>query len=260
MKQQRRIYYSAAQQSEIWNRWQAGEPMCAIGPVWPGVLFCFSVISPTGGIRPPDPRRFKPTLSLSERKEISQWLSMRRSLRSIALPGTICVTQAVKSIVMAVRTVIGLPGPIGLSGIGRGVPSFAIWLAVHSWAGRYRPGCGGNGHRSKSPVGSSAHIERHSRYVMLVEVANKDTESVVSALIKQSLRLPSELYRSLTWDRDEELADHQRLTLATEVKVYFCDPRSPWQRGQTKTPTDCCDNIFRVTPTYPLIARPSSSP
>ena len=64
---------------------------------------------------------------------------------------------------------------------------------------------------------------------MLVKVANKDTESVVSALIKQSLRLPSELYRSLTWDRGKELADHQRLTLATEVKVYFCDPRSPWQ-------------------------------
>jgi len=57
---------------------------------------------------------------------------------------------------------------------------------------------------------------------MLVKVANKDTESVVSALIKQSQRLPSELYRSLTWDRGKELADHQRLTLATEVEVYFC--------------------------------------
>src|SRR6476661_3285245 len=69
---------------------------------------------------------------------------------------------------------------------------------------------------------------------MLVKVANKDTESVVSALIKQSQRLPSELYRSLTWDRGKELADHQRLTLATEVDVYFCDPRSPWQRGSNK--------------------------
>src|SRR5258705_9732809 len=69
---------------------------------------------------------------------------------------------------------------------------------------------------------------------MLVKVANKDTDSVVSALIKQSLRLPSELYRSLTWDRGKELADHQRLTLATEVEVYFCDPRSPWQRGSNE--------------------------
>jgi IS30 family transposase len=77
-------------------------------------------------------------------------------------------------------------------------------------------------------------IGRHSRYVMLVKVANKDTESVVSALIKQSQRLPGELYRSLTWDRGKELADHQRLTLATEVEVYFCDPRSPWQRGSNE--------------------------
>jgi IS30 family transposase len=68
---------------------------------------------------------------------------------------------------------------------------------------------------------------------MLVKVANKDTESVVSALIKQSQRLPSELYRSLTWDRGKELADHQRLTLATDVEVCFCDdPRSPWQRSR----------------------------
>jgi IS30 family transposase len=77
-------------------------------------------------------------------------------------------------------------------------------------------------------------VERHSRYVKLVKVTNKDTESVVSALIKQSQRLPSELYRSLTWDRGKELADHQRLTLATEVEVYFCDPRSPWQRGSNE--------------------------
>jgi IS30 family transposase len=67
--------------------------------------------------------------------------------------------------------------------------------------------------------------------VILVKVANKDTNSVVSALIKQARKLPRELYRSLTWDRGKELADHRRFTLATEVEVYFCDPRSPWQRG-----------------------------
>ena len=67
--------------------------------------------------------------------------------------------------------------------------------------------------------------------MILVKVANKDIQSVVSALIKQSHRLPTELYRSLTWDRGKELADHQRLTLATQVAVYFCDPQSPWQRG-----------------------------
>lgn len=74
-------------------------------------------------------------------------------------------------------------------------------------------------------------VERQSRYVILVKVANKDTGSVVSALIKQARKLPRELYQSLTWDRGKELADHRRFTLATDVEVYFCDPRSPWQRG-----------------------------
>jgi IS30 family transposase len=77
-------------------------------------------------------------------------------------------------------------------------------------------------------------VERHSRYVMLVKVKNKDTESVVSALIKQSKKLPSELYKSLTWDRGKELADHQRFTMATDIKIYFCDPSSPWQRGSNE--------------------------
>ena len=74
-------------------------------------------------------------------------------------------------------------------------------------------------------------VERHSRYVMLVNVAHKDTKSVISALIKQSQKLPRELYKSLTWDRGKELADHKRFTMATNVDVYFCDPQSPWQRG-----------------------------
>jgi IS30 family transposase len=81
---------------------------------------------------------------------------------------------------------------------------------------------------------STSLVERHSRYVMLAKVKNKDTESVVSALIKQSKRLPGELYKSLTWDGGKELADHQRFTLATDIKVYFCDPSSPWQRGSNE--------------------------
>jgi IS30 family transposase len=77
-------------------------------------------------------------------------------------------------------------------------------------------------------------VERHSRYVMLAKVANKDTQSVISALIKQSHKLPRELYKSLTWDRGKELADHKRFTLATDIDVYFCDPQSPWQRGSNE--------------------------
>ena len=77
-------------------------------------------------------------------------------------------------------------------------------------------------------------VERHSRYVMIVKVKNKDTECVVSALIKQSKKLPNELYKSLTWDRGKELADHKRFTLKTNINVYFCDPSSPWQRGSNE--------------------------
>jgi IS30 family transposase len=77
-------------------------------------------------------------------------------------------------------------------------------------------------------------VERHSRYVMLAKVENKDTESVVSALIKQARKLPSEIYKSLTWDRGHEMTDHHRFTLATNIDVYFCDPQSPWQRGSNE--------------------------
>jgi len=77
-------------------------------------------------------------------------------------------------------------------------------------------------------------VERHTRYVMLAKVANKETQTVVSALIRQAKKLPTELYKSLTWDRGKELADHRRFTLATNIDVYFCDPQSPWQRGSNE--------------------------
>ena len=77
-------------------------------------------------------------------------------------------------------------------------------------------------------------VERHTRYVMLVKVTSKDTQTVVSALTKHAKKLPTELYKSLTWDRGKELAAHQQFTLATDIDVYFCDPQSPWQRGSNE--------------------------
>lgn len=74
-------------------------------------------------------------------------------------------------------------------------------------------------------------VERKTRYVMLVKVDGKDSETVVNALIKSARRLPRELYQSLTWDRGKEMAAHRRFTLATDIQVYFCDPHHPWQRG-----------------------------
>lgn len=77
-------------------------------------------------------------------------------------------------------------------------------------------------------------VERHSRNVMLARVPNKDTASVVAALIKQSKKLPRELCKSLTWDRGKEMAGHQQFTIATDTEVYFYDPHSPWQRGSNE--------------------------
>jgi IS30 family transposase len=77
-------------------------------------------------------------------------------------------------------------------------------------------------------------VERHTRYVMLAKVDAKDTETVINALINHAHKLPRELYKSLTWDRGKEMADHKRFTLATDIKVYFCDPQNPWQRGSNE--------------------------
>jgi len=86
--------------------------------------------------------------------------------------------------------------------------------------------------------GNNSHIatlvERHTRFAMLIKVPSKDTASVVGALAKHVRSLPAELRRSLTWDRGKEMADHKAFTIATDVKVYFCDPRSPWQRGSNE--------------------------
>jgi len=77
-------------------------------------------------------------------------------------------------------------------------------------------------------------VERHSRFVALVRVPSKDTTAVVAALSRHVRKLPASLWRSLTWDRGLEMAQHKSFTVATNVKVYFCDPQSPWQRGSNE--------------------------
>jgi IS30 family transposase len=77
-------------------------------------------------------------------------------------------------------------------------------------------------------------VERHSRFTMLVKLKRKDSATVVAALAQQIGKLPEELRRSLTWDQGSEMARHKSFTVATDVQVYFCDPRSPWQRGSNE--------------------------
>ena len=69
---------------------------------------------------------------------------------------------------------------------------------------------------------------------MLAKLKDKNSSTIISALIKQSKKLPKELYKSLTWDRGTEMAGHQKFTIATNIEVYFCDPASPWQRGSNE--------------------------
>jgi len=77
-------------------------------------------------------------------------------------------------------------------------------------------------------------VERQTRYLMLVKLAGKDSQTVVKALIKNAGKLPQELYKSLTWDRGTEMHGHKQFTMATDIQVYFCDPQSPWQRGSNE--------------------------
>jgi len=330
MKYRRRIHYTAAQRAEIWDRWQRGESMSSIGRRFDRQSSSvFSVISPTGGIRPAERTRCNRALSLGEREEISRGLSVRRSLRAIArqlgrAPSTIsrevqrnggtdryrAATSDQAAWDRALRPksckLACCPGlsrtvsmklqrkwsPEQIAGwLKRAFPGEAqnqvshetIYRSLYVQARgvlkkellahlrakrtirrsrhaslkrnglgqikdavsiRERPASAEDravpGHWEGDLIGGSKNsyiatlVERHSRYVMLVKVANKDTESVISALIKQSQRLPRELYKSLTWDRGKELADHPRLALAANVDVYFCDPHAPWQRGSNE--------------------------
>ncbi len=77
-------------------------------------------------------------------------------------------------------------------------------------------------------------VERSSRFVVVVRVRGKDTESVVEALSHQIRRVPNTMMETLTWDRGTEMADHKKFTVATDVAVYFCDPKSPWQRATSE--------------------------
>jgi len=330
MKYRTRIYYSAEQRADIWDRWQRGESMRSIGRVFDRQSSSvFSVISPTGGIRPPDRIRGKFALCLWEREEISRGLSMKQSLRMIArqlgrAPSTIsrevrrnggvagyratasdqaawiralrpkkCKLACYPALAHAVSAKLRRKwSPEQVAGwLKRTFPGEAHKQVSHETiyrslyiqargvlkkellehlrakrtvrrskhASLKRNGLGQikeaisiserpaavedravPGHWEGDLIGGSKNsyiatlVERQSRYVMLVKVANKDTESVISGLIKSAQRLPRELYKSLTWDRGKEMADHPRLTMATDVDVYFCEPQSPWQRGSNE--------------------------
>jgi transposase, IS30 family len=87
----------------------------------------------------------------------------------------------------------------------------------------------------KRPSAVVTLVERASRYLMLVALPDGyKAEQVRPALAAAVARLPEQVRRSLTWDQGKEMAEHTRFTVDTGVQVYFCDPRSPWQRGSNE--------------------------
>ena len=322
-----RIYFTEKQKAEIWDRWQRGESMSSIGRMFDrNSSSIYPLLSRTGGIRPPERKRSRLALRLSERKEISRGLRAQLSLRTIArqlrrAPSTIsrevrhnggrtgyraarsdraawdrtrrpkpckfacrpafCRTVSVKlelkwspqqiagwlkrehpddehrrvshetiyrSLFIQTRGVLkkellahlratrairrSRHASLKCDGLGQIQDAISIRERPAAVEDRTIPG-----HWEGDLIAGSRNsyvatlVERQSRYVLLAKVANKDTASVVAALVRQVQNLPRELRRSLTWDRGKELADHKRLTLATDLEVYFCDPHSPWQRG-----------------------------
>lgn len=67
-----------------------------------------------------------------------------------------------------------------------------------------------------------------------MKLKDKKSDTVIEALIKQARKLPADLYKTLTWDRGSEITNHQKFTLATDIKVYLCDSQKPWQRGSNE--------------------------
>ncbi len=330
MKQRTRIYYSAEQRADIWDRWQRGESMSSIGRLFERQSSSiYSILQPSGGIRPPNRTRSRLALSLAEREEISRGLASHHSIRTIALrlkrsPSTIsreinrnggydcyraapadqatwerahrpkrCKLARHRSLAKVVaaklkqqwspqqvagwlkrqhpyredervshetiyrslyiqtrgvlkkelqeclrtKRAIRRSGHASLKQQGLGKITNAVSIRERPAAVKDRAV---PGHWEGDLIGGTNNsyiatlVERQSRYVMLAKLEKKHAETVAAALIKHAQRLPTELYQSLTWDRGTEMANHRQFTLATDIAVYFCDPKSPWQRGSNE--------------------------
>ena len=327
MKYRKRIYYTETDKGLMWDRWQKGESLSSIARHFGRHHSAVQgILSRTGGIRPPERRRSRLTLTLAEREEISRGVVAGQSLRSIAselgrAPSTVsrevncnggrrhyraskaeqaawdrahrpktCKLAQNRVLARIVAKKLQLEwSPRQVAGwLKRTYPDDETYQVSHETVYRSlfiqargalkkellqhlrrtrgmrrsrhytqktdnhgritdavsireRPASVEDravpGHWEGDLLFGSNNsqvatlVERHTRYVLLVRAKRKDTETVINALIKQARKLPRELYKSLTWDRGKEMADHKRFTLATDIKVYFCDPQNPWQRG-----------------------------
>ncbi len=330
MKQRLRIYFTDAEKTRMWDRWQTGDSTRAIARLLDrGHSSVQRVLGKTGGIRPPEKKRSRLALTMSEREEISRGIVAGQSFRAIAVSLNRAVSTVSREVnrsggrrdyranqadqaawqrahrpkrckLVQNRALAGIVAkklqlnwaPEQIAGWlkrtyaddenyrvshetiyrslyiqargalkkellqhlrrkramrrsrhhtqktddhGRITDAVSISERPASVEDRAVPG-----HWEGDLISGSnnSHIatlvERRTRYVMLAKLNGKDTETVINALIRQAHKLPKELYKSLTWDRGKEMADHQRFSLATDIEVYFCDPKSPWQRGSNE--------------------------
>jgi IS30 family transposase len=330
MKQRTRVYFSAEQRADIWDRWQRGESMSSIGRLFERESSSiYSILQPSGGIRPPTRTRARVALSLSEREEISRGVASQQSLRCMARrlkrsPSTIsreihrnggyddyraavadqaawdrahrpkrCKLarhRALAKVVAAKLQQQWSPQQIGgwlkraypdrenkrvshetiyrsLYIQARGVLKKELQACLRTQRAIRRSKHASLKHQGLGKITNAVSIkdrpatvearavpghwegdliagtnnsyiatlvERQTRYVMLAKIEQKNADTVAAARVKHAQQLPTELYQSLTWDRGTEMANHRQFTLATDIAVYFCDPKSPWQRGSNE--------------------------
>src|SRR5260370_579259 len=196
--------FTASEKTELWDRWQRGESLKAIGRAFgkPSSSIYFQ-LAPHGGIRPPPRRRSRLALTLAEREEISRAIALDQSARSIAR-----LLRHLRSKRTIRRSRQGglhkdRRGQItGLISIRERPAAIEDRAVPGHWEGDLLSG-------SKNSYIATL-VERHTRYVMLAKVVNKDTQTIVSALIKQPKMLPNALYKSFTCTRPNELPYHPR--------------------------------------------------
>src|ERR1700678_4281189 len=217
--------FTAAEKTELWDRWKRGESLKAIGRAFgKESSSIYFLVTPHGGIRPAERRRSRLALTLAEREVISRGVTVRQSARPIAK--------------LLGRSPSTVSREMSRNG---GYNRYRATLAdENAWARSRRPKCcklAINSRLRRSVAGKLRldwSPEQIAGWLKRTHREDEYTRTVVTALIKQAKKLPKELYKSLTRDRGKELTAHRRFTLATNIDVYFCDPQSPWQRGSNE--------------------------
>ena len=239
--------FSEAEQSALWEMFEAGVPFKKIGrELGRQHSSVRRHIMDAGGKRPAVRRRSELRLSLAEREEISGWLartypnrpelqvSHETIYQSLFVQGKGSLRKELHSCLRTGRAMRRAKG-YTKGGTGRGQLTNMVMISERpaEVADRAVPGhWEGDLIFGKKMTAIGTLVERHSRYVVLLKLPNgHGAEEVRKVMTKRILTLPAQLRRSVTWDQGKEMAEHVQFTVDTGVQVYFCDPKSPWQRG-----------------------------